>query len=389
MDVGALARQQTEFVLDLYRKIANRAPEENTVLSPISISLALSMVAAGAKGLTLEQIANSIKLPHGHLMHKFSTHLANILQSDGEQGLELSCANRIWVDQTIQLKPTFQKLLKDSYGAEAASVDFRHKSTEARETINKWAENETHGKIANVLPPDAVSAHTKAILANAIYFNGSWENRFASSMTKDDDFHLADGTTIQVPMMRSHKNQFFKSFPTHKVVRLPYALKETTQRSFAMFILLPHENITLLDLESSLTPQSLSSDLTNFGNKVPLKRFLLPKFKVTYGLEVSEPLKAMGMELPFTPEGDFSDMTSDDGPLSISSVRHKAFVDVNEVGTEAAAVTTVEISLMCMPMYTREPDTFVADRPFMFLIMEEVSNAIVFSGRVTNPSKQA
>lgn len=129
MDVGALARQQTEFVLDLYRKIANRAPEENTVLSPISISLALSMVAAGAKGPTLEQIANSIKIPHGDLMHKFSTHLANILQSDGEQGLELSCANRIWVDQTIQLKPTFQKLLKDSYGAEAASVDFRHKVT--------------------------------------------------------------------------------------------------------------------------------------------------------------------------------------------------------------------------------------------------------------------
>jgi serpin B len=388
MDVGALAHSQTEFVLNLYKAVAKGAAGENAVLSPLSVSLALAMVAAGAKGATLEQMATCLKLPRGELMHKFSAHLKDVLKADASKhGLELSCANSLWVDETVHLKPSFQKLLKSSYGAEAAPVDFQHEAEEARDRVNKWAEDETHGKIANVLPPGSVSADTRMILANAVYFKGAWKKPFYETSTEERDFFLPNGKTIHVPMMQTASDQYVKSYPSFKALRLPYKFTDET-RSFSMFVLLPHERNGLHAMEQSLNTQSVVEDLTHLERKIPMRQFQLPKFKISFGLEISETLKSLGMELPFDDQhADLTDMTDSQEPLKVNSVRHKAFVEVNEMGTEAAAVTTIEIVPMCLPMYTDDSD-FVADHPFMFLIKEESTNTILFTGRVIDPSKE-
>jgi serpin B len=204
--------------------------------------------------------------------------------------------------------------------------------------VNKWAEDETHGTVANILPPGAVSDTTRMILANAIYFKAEWEKPFHGSSTMERDFFLPTGGTIQVPMMQTMSDQYV-------------------------------------------------DDLALLQHKVPMRRFQLPKFKVAFGLEMAETLKSLGMALPFGSHADLSNMAEpQEAPLKVSSVRHKAFVEVNELGTEAAAVTTVEIMLMCMPMYTEDSD-FVADHPFMFLIKEESSNTVLFTGRVLDPSQ--
>jgi serpin B len=252
--------------------------------------------------------------------------------------------------------------------------------------VNKWAEDETHGKVANILPPGAVSDTTRMILANAIYFKAEWEKPFHGSSTMERDFFLPTGGTIQVPMMQTMSDQYVKTYPAFKALRLPYKCNDAT-RSFSMFVLLPHSRDGLGALEESLTTQSVVDDLALLQHKVPMRRFQLPKFKVAFGLEMAETLKSLGMALPFGSHADLSNMAEpQEAPLKVSSVRHKAFVEVNELGTEAAAVTTVEIMLMCMPMYTEDSD-FVADHPFMFLIKEESSNTVLFTGRVLDPSQ--
>ncbi|KAG0557603.1 hypothetical protein KC19_11G143100 [Ceratodon purpureus] len=429
MDLGALALAHTEFVLDLYKEVAKRAPDENAVLSPLSIGLAMAMVAAGATGTTLHQIASCLKLPPGDLMHEFTAHLKDVLTADAPtHGLQLTCANRIWVDNTVHLQPSFQNLLQKSYGAKAASVDFS-KAEEACERVNKWAEYKTHGKIANVLPPDSVGSDTRLILANAIYFKGTWKKPFDASMTEDCDFFLPNGTTIKVPTMHSTDDQCVISYPPpdysrwtreyyvvstivdpsrpssenpvhrtvepsnavtdyagppFKALRLPYHISNDP-RSFSMIVLLPNDRNGLREMEENLDIHSLVKGL-EFDKPRPLTRFQLPKFKVSFGMEMAEALQSLGMERVFSSLADLGAMC-DQSPLSVASVRQKAFVEVNEQGTEAAAVTTVQIVAECGPMYSDEVD-FVADHPFMFLIREESSNSVVFTGRVVDPSKE-
>lgn len=252
--------------------------------------------------------------------------------------------------------------------------------------MNKWTEDSTHGKIANILPAGAVSNTTRMILANAIYFKAAWETPFYENSTYARDFHLPNGTTIQVPTMQSAGDQYVKSFPAFKALRLPYKFTDAT-RSFSMFVLLPHERDSLSAMEASLNAHSIVEDLALLSHKIPMRRFQLPKFKVSFGVEISETLKSLGLTLPFSEEADLSAMTETEEPLQVNSVRHKAFVEVNETGTEAAGATTVEIVLMCLPAYTEDSD-FVADHPFMFLIKEESSNTILFTGRVVDPSKE-
>lgn len=387
MDVPALSSAQATFVMNLYKAVAANHPDKNAVLSPVSISLALAMVVAGAKGLTLEQIATCINLPPGDVMQKFSAHLKIILSTEASKhGLELSCANRLWVDATVPLRPRFTKLLKQSYGAEAASVDFIHNSEDARERVNKWGEDETHGKIADVLPVGSVTTDTRLILANAIYFKGMWKKPFAEAMTQIGDFFLPDGSTIQVPMMHSRKTQCFKAFPTFKAVRLPYHLDDAT-RAFSMIVLLPNDKNGLAEMEATLNTQTILNE--PLGYEVAMSKMQLPKWKVSFGTEMVEILRGLGVELIFGEEADLSGMTdAKSKALYVSSVRHKAFVEVNEKGTEAAAVTAAVFAVRCSATAHVELNEFVADHPFMFLIKEETSNTIIFTGRVIDPSKE-
>jgi serpin B len=399
MDVQGVS----EFSMELYQallKINNNNDEKatNLVMSPLSIAITLAMALAGAKGATRKQIAQLLKLPQeGDPLHQFSSQITSVVLADagsehGGGGPLLKVANRVWVEQSLKLKPTFQKLLKSSFGSEAGLVDFIHEPNEAREEINAWAKEGTCGRIENLLPEGSINKLTRLVLTNALYFKGTWQEPFAESNTKDREFYLLDGRCLKVPMMQTTKKQLIKSFETFKALRLPYSTVGNDKcHIFSMYILLPHERKGLLQLEQSLDPKVLSHDLAQITREVPVSDFQLPKFKISCGFEVFQTLQSLGLTLPFLPnEADFTEMLDssvvagdDCCHLYISDIFQKAFVEVNEKGTEAAAATGAIMELMCY----QEPQHFVADHPFLFIIKEESTNVILFLGHVTNPTK--
>ncbi|KAL7108961.1 hypothetical protein ACP275_06G145900 [Erythranthe tilingii] len=229
-------------------------------------------------------------------------------------------------------------------------------AAEVIEEVNKWAENETNGLIEEILPPDSVDENTRLILANAVYFKGMWEEQFDVSVTKDDDFFLLNGSSIKVPYMTSWERQYIRYFEGFKVLRLPYKQGED-KRKF-----------------------SINTSL--FGN------FRIPKFKIEFEFQAVEVLKELGMVLPFF-GGDLTEMvystiTNPTEKLFVSEIFHKAFVEVNEEGTEAAAVSVGVVSLQCLTIETKYD--FVADHPFMFVIREDVSGMVLFIGQLLEPS---
>ncbi|XP_073393476.1 serpin-Z2B [Physcomitrium patens] len=389
MDVAASVAGQTQFTVDLYKTLVKGKESENVVLSPLSVDLALAMLTAGAKGPTREQISKCIKLPQGKPLHDFSSHLRKTVLSNqqGDGGPELALANRLWVEQSVKLKPAFQKILQESYGSEAASVDFISKAAEALAKVNKWAKDETHGKIENLLPAGSVDHDTRVVLANALYFKGAWKKQFDDYHTREEDFYLLDGKTIKVSMMHTSQRQYVKSFPTFKALRLPYSAGHD-ERLFSMFILLPSEKYGLVELEKALDAKTLAEDLQHVKQLLPVSKFELPKFKISSGFEVPKALESMGLTLPFGREADLTEML--DSPVSdklyVSNIYHKTFVEVNEKGTEAAAATALTVTAKSLQMYTDDPVEFVCDHPFMFVIKEEHSNVVIFTGRVTDPS---
>lgn len=259
-------------------------------------------------------------------------------------------------------------------------------ANEALKQVNEWAKDETHGKIEDLLPPGSVDEGTRVVLANALYFKGAWKKPFDEEITKDGEFFLLDGKTIQVPMMHTTKKQFVKDFSTFKALRLPYSAGND-KRLFSMFILLPHEKQGIADLEKALDFKTLSEDLKHISQEVPVTQFALPKFKISCGFEVPEALQSLGLALPFGEDADLTEMV--DSPLAdklyVSNMYHKTFVEVNEKGTEAAAATAATVTLRGLPMF-QNPIDFVCDHPFLFVIKEELTNVIIFTGRITDPS---
>lgn len=393
--VAASVQGQTEFTLELHKAVVKGMESENVVLSPLSISLALAMVAAGAKGPTLAQIAKCIHLPEGEPMHKFSSQLTTTVLADASAagGPQLALANRAWVDQSVHLKPHFQKVLKDSYESEAATVDFVSKAEEARGEVNAWAAKETHGKIEGLLPVGSVDQGTRLVLANALYFKGVWQKEFDSYRTREGDFFLLGGGTVKVPMMHTSQKQYVKEFATFKALRLPYnAGHDKSKRLFSLFVLLPHEKTGLPALEGALNSGSLTEDLKHVNRAVSISKFELPKFKVSCGFQVPAALQALGLSLPFDQDkADLSEMVESPlvgKSLYLSNIYHKTFVEVNEQGTEAAAATAIVATTKSLVYSVDPPLEFVCDHPFLFVIKEEVTNVIIFTGRITDPSKQ-
>lgn len=250
--------------------------------------------------------------------------------------------------------------------------------------VNKWAANETRGKIEEFLSPDSVDENTRLILANALYFKGTWQKEFDSSATKEGTFNLLNGESVQVPMMTTKKNQFIKIVDDCKILHLPY-FQGQDNRSFSMYIILPNDISGLPELERKLDLNFLENHLSQ-GSEVKVRSFQLPSFKVSSSVNATEIVKKMGLVLPFTDDANFDDMVeSVSGHLFISDVFHKSFVEVNEEGTEAAATTALKIRKSCAIMYPIED--FIADHPFMFLIKEDKTGAMFFVGHVLNPLK--
>lgn len=250
--------------------------------------------------------------------------------------------------------------------------------------VNSWVENVTSSLIKELLPPGSVDSDTRLVLGNALYFKGSWTENFDASKTLNSEFYLLNGTSVEVAFMTSRKKQFLSSYDGFKVLRLPYKQGED-KRSFSMCIFLPDAKDGLWSLEEKLN--SKSELLTRFlpMQKVEVNKFKLPKFKISFGFEASGMLIGLGLVSPFSADADLSEMVDSPIGLYVSSIFHKSFIEVNEEGTEAAAASAAVIKLrsLSLPM---NPLDFEADHPFMFLIREDMTGVVLFTGHVLNPS---
>ncbi|CAN4092769.1 unnamed protein product [Withania somnifera] len=292
----------------------------------------------------------------------------------------LSVANGAWIDQSLSFKQSFKQVMDNVYKAVAASVDFAQTGEVAAE-VNKWAEEKTNGLIKQILTPSAVIG--PLILANALYFKGAWNEKLNASDTKDHEFHLLNGESVQAPLMTSKKRQYVKAFDGFKVLKLPYKQGED-KRLLSMYMFLPdaHDGLPAL-LEKICSKPGFLDQYIPY-QKVKMREFLIPKFKVTFDIEMSEVLRGLGLTLPFA--GGLTEMIGNNYPLAVAKVFHKSFIEVNEEGTEAAAVTVATMMFGCsMSMAKEEEIDFVADHPFVFLVKDDTSGAVLFMGTLLNP----
>ena len=373
VDQAKLAAANTGFAFDLLKQIVKEQPDANVFISPFSVSTVLQMVGNGAAGETRTEMQDVLKtagLPAGTL-NEACRNLNQSLTSLPDATLNL--ADGIWYQNGIQLKPAFVAENKSYFLAELAGVDFG--KPKSADTINSWAEKKTRGKIKDVVqfpfPP-----LTRVILANAIYFKGKWVKPFDKSQTRPQVFHLPGGEE-QAPLMwqRGHFN--YQEGAGFQAVQLPYA-----GGRLQMCVFLPAANSNpaklLADLNSATWRDKIQPQFMNREGALAL-----PRFKLNYDVELNNPLKALGMRSAFTPAADFSVMA--DEPLCISAVKQKSFVDVNEEGTEAAAVTTVGMTALAI-MEPVKPFEMIVDRPFFFVIEDSQTQSILFLGVVYNPA---
>ena len=368
-DQAGLAVADTGFAFDLLKQIVKEQPDANVFISPFSASSVLQMVGNGAAGETRAEMQRVLKtggLPAAALKGAGKS-LNQSLNSQTNVILDL--ANAIWYQKGVRLKPGFVSDNQNFFAAKLAGVDF--KKPGSVQTINDWADKSTRGKIREVVqwpfPP-----LTRVILANAIYFKGKWERPFDKGETQPHAFHLSGGGEKQVPMMWQRGHFSYQEGDGFQAVRLPYA-----GGRLQMYLFLPDTNSSpaklLADLNSEtwrdkILPQFMEREGT----------LALPRFKLNYDVELNDSLKAMGMRSAFTSAADFSMMA--DEPLYISAVKQKSFVDVNEEGTEAAAVTTVMMRSLAI-MEPVKPFEMIVDRPFLLCDWRQPNSVHFVHGR--------
>jgi serine protease inhibitor len=364
------------FAVALYGQLRNQSG--NLFFSPESISTALAMAYAGARGDTASQMAKTLHftLPLDQLNPAMGALLGDL--NTTHQNYQLNVANALWAQQGYTFLDSFLNVLKTDYGAGLNQVNFKGATEAARLTINQWVEKKTQDKIKDLLQPGALRSDTRLVLTNAIYFKGDWETQFDKAQTKNEVFFLSPAQTATTPLMHREGSFSYFNGGTFQALEIPYKSKE-----LSIIIFLPKDRSGLSALEQSLTASNLQQWLHQLG-PVPKVIVTLPKFKSTQQFELGATLRAMGMPAAFGAGADFSGMTGK-RDFAISEVIHKAYIDVNEEGTEAAAATAVTMRTMAMRPVEQAPPIFRADHPFVFLIRDNRSDSILFMGRMANP----
>jgi len=374
-----VVRGNTAFALSLYQELSNT--EGNLFLSPFSISTALAMAFAGARGNTAREMATALHFSmKGEKLHSgFAGLKRAVLEAEGKEGVRLKVANALWPQQGYPFLPEYLSLLERYYGTTVTPVDYARATEQARQTINQWVERETEQKIKDLIPPGVLDPMTRLVLTNGIYFKGDWASQFKKNATHDAPFHGTPGSPIQVPMMTQQHRFRYGERQDLQILELPYAGK-----GLSMVVLLPRREDGLPELERALTAAGLA-DWTRGLREQEVVVFL-PRFKLISQFRVDAALHALGMVDAFSPgKADFAGMDGRPRWLYIGAVLHKAFVDVNEEGTEAAAATGVVVAASAARM---QPPTFRADHPFLFLIRDNQTGSILFMGRVVDPSRE-
>ncbi len=369
-----LVKGNTRFALEMYKQLAEETG--NIFFSPYSVSAALGMTSAGARGDTLKEIDQVFHFSEGGPHQGFRDLDKTLLGS--AKPYELNIANRLWLKKGRDFRPEFVNTLADHYGAGAERLDFAGSPEPSRLTINRWVSDRTKTKIPELISKGMINEMTEAVLTNAIYFKGLWASQFKKSDTKKGPFRLEDGQTVSVDLMRQEESFRYREDETAQILELPYKGDD-----LSMVVVLPRERVSLTQVEKDLTASTINDWVKNlYPQEVQV---FLPAFTTRYKKSLPPTLKAMGMPLAFDPNrADFSgirELTPGEN-LSVSDVIHEAFVQVDEEGTEAAAATAVGIKLTSM---APPPPVFRADHPFLFLIRHRPTGTILFLGRLTNP----
>lgn len=366
---SSVASANTRFGFKLLMDVRAREPGANIFISPLSISIALTMTYNGAVGETQHAMAEVLEIEGLNLdaVNRSNAALRKSLESR-EPEVELSIANSIWGRQGVDFNPDFLNRNREYFEAEITSLNFSEPQTP--EIINGWVETNTKGKIKKIV--QQIDPRTLIILINAIYFKGSWQQEFDKSKTRDGIFHLADGNEKRVPMMfREGAYPYFRGGNFEAAI-LPYG---DGDEDVSMYIFLPNHDSNLDEFLSQLNAENWASWLSQFHEVRGNSMMILPRFKLEYEVKLNDTLKALGMDIAFGGGADFSGM----GPsLFISEVRHKTFVEVNEEGTEAAAATVVV-------GVESAPPSFIVDRPFFFAIYDGRTETMLFMGTVVEP----
>jgi serpin B len=368
----------TAFALDLYGHL--KSTHGNLFFSPYSISSALALTYAGARGDTEKQMAQVCHFEQDQRrLHASFCELQRQLKEAGElEGIEVNIANALWAQKGHPFLPAFLDVAQGKYGSSVNQADFSTGADAARNEINRWVTQQTKDRIQNILPPGSLHALTRLVLANAIYFKGAWTEPFEKTETSTQPFHLSAVRETKAPLMHHFDNvRYMKTFEL-QAVELPYGTGE-----LAMVILLPTEVDGCGKLESRLTPALLSSAISQM--KRQQVEIFLPRFKLESSFDLNDTLTRMGMPDAFGSRADFSGM---DGTrlLFLSGIFHKAWGEVNEEGTEAAAATVVAVAGCADMKPPPPPPVFRADHPFIFFIRDTRSGSLLFLGRLADPA---
>jgi len=368
----------TAFACDLYGKL--KAQEGNLFLSPYSISTALAMTYGGARGDTEAQMAKALHfgLAQEELHPAFAALEAGLASVQKKGKVKLSIANSLWPQKGYKFLPDYLDLCKKHYGTTITPLDYAKAAEPARKSINMWVEDKTNKKITNLIAPGVLGALTRMVLVNAIYFKGDWASQFKAEATQKQPFHVSGSQTVEASLMHQKREFGYSENNELQVLELPYAGDD-----LSMIVLLPRKTDGLAGIEAKLTAQNLAAWTGKLHR--PKVEVFLPKFKMTSQFSLNDKLAALGMTDAFGDKADFSGMNGK-RDLYISAVIHKAFVEVNEEGTEAAAATAVVMTLRSAPIERPAP-VFRADHPFLFLIRDNASGSILFLGRIVDPTK--
>jgi serpin B len=367
----------TAFAFNLYSQLKTNTG--NVFFSPLSISTCLAMAYAGAHGATATQMAQALHFPTNagtlHLsLGEIQRQLRNL---QGQNGIELNIANGLWAQSSHSFLPAFLNVAKTCYDAEPRQVNFTTGADAAALEMSQWISAKTKGRIQSLVVPGSLSPLTRLVLANAMYFKGRWAHLFDKSGTAPAPFHISAGNDVDIPLMHHFDIVRYTESDVFQAVELPY-----TGGGLSMVLFLPRKPASLPQLEAWLSPQFLSRWLGQMSAKTV--EIFLPGFQLEAGLNLNYELAKMGMLDAFQPKADFSGIDGDPD-LFISAILHKAWVQVNEEGTEAATGTS---SMLSQSSHAPPPSpVFRADHPFIFMIRETRSGCLLFLGRLSQPTR--
>ncbi|MHC5003376.1 MAG: serpin family protein [Planctomycetota bacterium] len=376
-DVPALVAGNERFAIDLFRQ-ASAGREDNLFCAPASVSAALSMALAGARGTTAEQMEAVMHAPLGpDRLHGAWASLIRTLVAGSGDGWQLRIANRMWGRAGDAFRPEYLQLTREEYAAELAAADFVGDAEGARGAINDWVGRQTAGRIPTLLAPGVLGPSTRLVIVNAVWFKGDWEEPFDVRFTRQEPFLRAGAPPVDVPLMALGGERFrYAEDDDVQVLELPYE-----GRAWSMIVVLPRAADGLAAVEAALSAERLAGWID--GLRTTDVNVWLPRFELRTQIELSEALKALGMSSAFElAAADFTGIAPS-GELFLGAVVHEAWVKVDETGTEAAAATAVAGVDSAAP---QQPRDFRADHPFLALIRDGRTGTILFMGRVADPS---